>query len=309
MMRFLLFFTMFCLLGLATKAGAESLLYSQPQQVSMNVWSAIGETGPPVYENNGHNNNLSFIVTDEGIVVVNASASYKLARDFHTALKKISEKPVKYVIFENGQTHATMGAAYWKEQGAILIAHVDAAAEMENNAHRMLEQTKARYKENAEGSRVVMPDETFEDKMVLEMGGERIELLMFGPAHSPGDISVWLPNQKLVIAGDMAFHERLLAVFEETDTAAWIDSWEGFAALDAEKIIPGHGGPTVLAEVQKYTRDYLVYLRGEVRKLIDDGGGLEDAYKIDQSAYSHLNTFNALAKKNAGRVFVQMEFE
>ncbi len=74
-------------------------------------------------------------------------------------------------------------------------------------------------------------------------------------------------------------------------------------------MIPGHGDPTDYATVRTYTHDYLVYLRGKIRALIDAGGALEDSYKIDQSPYKHLHTFNELAARNAGRVFVEMEFD
>jgi len=61
--------------------------------------------------------------------------------------------------------------------------------------------------------------------------------------------------------------------------------------------------------VDKWTRGYLEYLRGKVGILIEEGGSLEDAYKIDQSPYAHLETFKELSAKNAGRVFEAMEFE
>ena len=112
-----------------------------------------------------------------------------------------------------------------------------------------------------------------------------------------------------MISGDVAFHVRLLPVFETTDTARWIETWDAFEALGAEIVIPGHGGPTNMAEVTRYTKDYLVYLRGKVRELLDNGGQLEDAYKIDQSPYRHLHTYNELSRQNAGRVFRAMEFE
>ena len=130
-----------------------------------------------------------------------------------------------------------------------------------------------------------------------------------GPAHSPGDIAVWIPSEKLVIAGDMAFHERMLPIFEDTKTAAWLESWENFEALGALYVIPGHGHPTNMAQVRRYTKDYLVHLRGEIAKHIENGGTLADAYYVDQSAYKHLDTFDELATRNAGRVFEQMEWE
>ena len=153
------------------------------------------------------------------------------------------------------------------------------------------------------------PDETFTEKRIIELGGVRMEALSLGPAHSPGDILLWLPEKRLVISGDMAFHERLLPVFEETRTGEWIETWERFEALGAEIVIPGHGGPTDMAEVTRYTRDYLVYLREQIRTVIDNGGELEDAYRVDQSAYEHLDTFEFLALRNAARIFQEMEFE
>lgn len=287
----------------------DSVLYRKPQQVTDNVWSAIGATLPPTYANSGHNNNLSFVITNDGVLVVNAGANYLLAQALHNEIKSLTDQPVKYVVLENGQGHAALGSRYWREQGVPIIAHADAARILEENAFGILERMQSYSRDKAYLSEVVLPDETFEDKMVIEMGGERIELLNLGPAHSPGDISVWLPDQKLVIAGDMAFHQRLLPVFEETDTAAWLESWENFAALGAEIVIPGHGVPTDMAVVTQYTRDYLVYLRGQIQAVIDNDGDLNDAYVVDQSPYADLDTFRELAKRNAGTVFQAMQFE
>jgi glyoxylase-like metal-dependent hydrolase (beta-lactamase superfamily II) len=287
----------------------ESVLYDAPREVIPGVWSAIGATAPPTYENSGHNNNLSFIITSEGVVVVNAGACYLLAKALHEEIRRITDQPVRYVILENGQGHAALGSNYWREQGVPVIAHVDAAAEIEDGAYALLTSMQGYNRDKAEGTEVVLPDITFEEEYVIELGGMRIEALYLGPGHSPGDIQVWLPQQKLVISGDMAFHQRLLPIFSNTDTKGWLVTYERFLALEPEIVIPGHGVPTNVAEVTKYTRDYLVFLRGEVQKLLDEGGTLADAYKIDQSAYAQLDTFDELAARNAGMVFEAMEFE
>ena len=293
----------------APDLALDTMLYRRPQRVADGVYSAIGATEPPSYENSGHNNNLSFIVTDEGVVVVNASDNYLLARALHEEIRKITDQPVRYVVLENGQGHAAMGSAYWKEQGATIIAHADADAVLRANGQAILERVLQRSRDKGMGTRLVFPDETFDDRRVLTLGGKRIELLDLGPAHSPGDISVWLPGQRVVIAGDIAFHQRLLPVFEHTDTAAWIDTWERFAGLGAEIVVPGHGDPTDMAEVTRYTRDYLIDLREQIAALLEDGGSLEDIGRIDQSAYRHLDTFDELARLNASLVFRAMEFE
>ena len=287
----------------------QSALYSKPVEVIPHVWSAIGATAPPGYENTGHNNNLSFIVTGDGVVVINGGAAHVLAKALHEEIKAITDQPVRLVINENGQGHAMLGNSYWAQQGIPILAHEDAASEFEEKGYDILARMKDYNRDKAEGTSVQGPTETFKDRKTIEMGKFKIEVLWIGPAHSPGDISVWLPEQKLVIAGDMAFHERLPPIFDDTDTAGWLESWEKFEALGAVYVIPGHGHPTNIAQVRRYTKDYLVYLRGKIRELIDGGGGLQEAFEVDQSPFAHLDTFKELAKRNAGRVFEQMEFE
>jgi glyoxylase-like metal-dependent hydrolase (beta-lactamase superfamily II) len=287
-----------------------SVLYSKPVEVIPDVFSAIGATAPPGRENAGHNNNLSFIVTGDGVIVINAGACAKLAEALHAEIRAVTDQPVKLVINENGQGHAMLGNSYWADQGVPILAHVDAAEEIASHGHEILARMQGYNGDLAEGTRMVGPTMTFEDRHEIEMGRFRIEVLHLGPAHSPGDIQVWLPDEKLVIAGDMAFHERMLPIFDDTVTADWIETWDNeFEKLGAVYVIPGHGHPTNMAQVRRYTRDYLIYLRGKIREHLDNGGTLDDAYFVDQSPYRRLDTFEELATKNAGYVYVEMEFE
>ncbi len=148
----------------------------------------------------------------------------------------------------------------------------DARDEIAERGEDVLARMRARNRDKAMGTELALPDQTLEGRRTIELGGERIELLHLGPAHSPGDIVVHLPAHGLVIAGDIAFHQRLLPVLEGTDTAAWIDTRDAFAALEA-------------------------------------GGFPIDAYGINQSAYRHLDTFDELAGLNADRICRAMEFE
>jgi len=288
----------------------QSVLYNKQVEVIPNVWSSIGATAPPTYENAGHNNNLSFIITGDGVVVVNSGASYKLAEALHAEIRARTDQPVKLVIAENGQGHAMLGNNYWIEQGVPVLAHVDAAHEYEREAGQGLQALQNYAQENAEGTVPMAPTLTFEDSYDASLGDFRIEVLHLGPAHSPGDTQVWLPEQSLMIAGDIAFQERMPPIFEGTCTSCWIETWEtAFEPLNPTYVIPGHGHPTNLAQVRRFTRDYLVYLREKIGEHLDEGRDLSTAYYVDQSPYTHLDTFEELATKNAGVVFSEMEWE
>ncbi|MBW4933108.1 MBL fold metallo-hydrolase [Marinobacter sp. F4206] len=278
-------------------------------RVSERVYSAIGATAPGTYENHGHNNNLSFIITENGVVVMNGGDNYLLAKALHNSIRSMTEKDVRYVVNENGQGHAMLGNSYWRDQGVPIIAHESAIEEFRQHGDIKLAAMQNRNKEKAEGTYVAVPDISFSEQHVLEMGDVTIELRYFGPGHSPGDIALWIPEEKLLITGDLGFHQRLLAVFEDTDTGAWIESFDRMSQLNPLTVIPGHGEPATLDVIRKETRGYLVFLRNAVIEILERGGGLDEAYNIDQSQWAYLDTFEELASKNAGRVYQHLEFD
>ena len=288
----------------------QSELYNKPVEVIPNVFSAIGATAPPTYENSGHNNNLSFVITTDGVVVINSGASVRLASALHEEIKTITDQPVKLVINENGQGHAILGNLYWSQLGVDILAHEDAIQEIEQNSYTILERMKSYNRDKAIGTEVIIPNKSFSEKIIFNLGGLEFHVLHLGPAHGPGDTQVWLPQLSLMIAGDMAFHERMLPIFENTCTKCWLETWdEKFAPLNATYVIPGHGHPTNMAQVTRFTRNYLLDLRAKVSEVLDNGGDLAEAFYVDQERWRSLDTFEELAKRNAGRVFEEMEFE
>ena len=279
------------------------------ERVTDSVYSAIGATQPPTYENWGHNNNLSVVIGGDGVLVVNGGDNYLLAEALHAQVRLLTDLPVRWVVNENGQGHAFLGNSYWVGQDVPVIAHEEAVHEIEERGRTVLAAMQERLHERARLTTVAVPARSFSNRMSLDLGDLTVELISFGKAHSPGDISVWVPAESVLIAGDIAFHERLLGIFPDTDVLAWLASFKAMRALEPAVVVPGHGRPTVMAEIERYTYDYLAYLVAEVEKILDADGDLTEAYAIDQSAYAHLNTFEELAVKNAGRVFQQLELE
>jgi glyoxylase-like metal-dependent hydrolase (beta-lactamase superfamily II) len=300
--------------ALSERAQSASAFQLEVTRVSDSVYVAVGATKPPGYENGGHNNNLSFVITAGGVLVVNGGDNYLLAEALHRQIKQRTVQPVKWVVNENGQGHAFLGNSYWAtQQGVEIIAHEDAIAEMKLHGEVALRRMQELVREKADKTTISIPTKSFgaatNDRFLIELGGTRIELLRFGAAHSPGDISVWLPQDNILIAGDIAFHQRLLGIFPDTDVAGWIESFQRMTALQPKIIIPGHGAPTDVDTLNRETLGYLLYLRTEIERILDEDGDLSDAYSIDQSAYEYLDTFEELAAKNAGRLYQTMEME
>lgn len=287
----------------------ESLLYNKIEKIADGVYTSIGITAPYWYESTAHNNNLGFVIGKDSVLVWNAGSSYLLAQSFHKEIKKITDKPVKYVVLENSQGHAILGSNYWKEQGATIVAQEIVKEEIEEKGQWVFNRLKKALRDKFDGTKLIMPDKFFKDNMKFDLGEKIVEAKYFGYAHEHSDISLWLPEEKIIFAGDLAFNNRLLPIFEITDTQEWLIAWEKFSALDAKIVVPGHGDTTDMATVTKYTKDYLVYLRGKIEEILDEDGGLNDAYNIDMSEYKHLDTYKELGRQNIATLFKQMEFE
>lgn len=287
----------------------NSALFNLPIQVSDRIWSAIGNTGPVDYHNAGHNNNLSFVIGDKSVLVFNAGGSYNLAKALHTEIKKITDLPVSFVVLENIQGHAMLGSPYWQEQGAVIIAHESAQKYLTSYGKKTLGHYQKTLKDKAQGSAVAVLDKTFKDKLSLDLGGLVVQARHFGSGHSPEDIALWIPSEKIMITGDYAFNQRMLPIFEGINISDWLKSWQKMVQLGAKTYIPGHGMPTELKNITHFTYDYLNYILQKVTDLLDNDGGLADAYQIDQSHYSHWANFQALHRQNISRVFKELEFE
>ena len=105
------------------------------------------------------------------------------------------------------------------KEGAKFVAHRLAAEAIDDHGEDILKWMQNGRKDKSLGTKLLKPDIIFEKDWIIELGIEQIETRHLGPAHGPGDIVLWLPQQELVITGDLAFHQRLLPVFDETDTA------------------------------------------------------------------------------------------
>jgi glyoxylase-like metal-dependent hydrolase (beta-lactamase superfamily II)/rhodanese-related sulfurtransferase len=295
--------------GLETRtpdAYPDSMLYSKVQKIGNGVYTSIGEKGPSTYENSGHNNNLGFVIGNKSVLVWNAGANYLLAKSFHEEIKKITNKPVKYVALENSQGHAAFGSNYWKEQGATIISQEIAKKELKNKS---ISHAKETMRDKFLGTKLTLPDVTFKKNKIIDLGGIKVELKYFGYAHEHSDIVLWIPSQKILFAGDLAFYQRMLPIFKITNVNSWLKGWEKLEDLKAKIVVPGHGVTTDMAHVRVDTKDYLIYIQSSITKILDDDGGIKEAYEIDQSAYEHLDIYELLAKRNVAVLFQVMEFE
>jgi glyoxylase-like metal-dependent hydrolase (beta-lactamase superfamily II) len=144
----------------------------------------------------------------------------------------------------------------------------------------------------------------------LELGGVVFDFKHRGGAHTPGDMLVWLPQKQVLFSGDVVYVDRMLGVIPVSQTKAWLATFAEIERLAPARIVPGHGGVTDLAKAQADTRDYLLALRGHMKRAVDDGVDLSGAIKtFDSSLYMRLLNAAELNPGNASRTYLELERE
>lgn len=304
-----LFLLFASLAGMAVASPAFAL---ETVTVADGVFAIVGDIGQRSKENLGSNATFGAVVTADGVVLIDAGATVKGAAAIDAELRKVTDRPVVAVIDTGGQDHRWLGNSYWKAKGARIISSAAAVADQRARFDvQWMGLTQLVGAEGIQGTEPVYATETFETGLDLVIGGVSMRLIHPGRAHTPGDLIVWLPGQRIAFSGDIVFTGRMLGILPApvSTSGDWIKAFDTLAALDPRVIVPGHGRPASLEQARRDTRDYLAHLRAGVKAVLERKGDMIEAGKIDQSAFNSLPWADQLAGRNAQAVFAEMEFE
>ena len=287
----------------------QSALALEVQKVTDGVYALVGEKKQRSKENLGNNATFGFVVTNDGVVLIDAGGSYKGAAAIDKAIKTITDKPVKIVINSGGQDHRWIGNGYWKAKGAKIIASNDAVADQKDRGDLQMTALDNFLGKELDGTEPVYADTTFDAEHKFSFGGLSFEIYHAGAGHTPGDSFIWLKDKSVMFTGDIVYVERIVGIGPQSHSGEWIKTFNAMAAFKPAHVVPGHGHATTLARAKADTLDYLVNVRKQMAKHIENGGDMIGSVKVDQSAFSKLEQFKALAKRNAQQVYSEMEFE
>ncbi|AKH22253.1 hypothetical protein AAY24_12520 [Sedimenticola thiotaurini] len=296
------------MLLLSVQAGAASDLALQ--KVADNVYAIVGELSNRSPENLGNNATFGFVVTSEGVVLIDSGGTYQGAKRIHQVIQSVTDQPVVTVINSGGQDHRWLGNGYFKKQGARIVASADAVADQQARSRDQFIMLGNLVGEaGLAGTEAQHADQTFDEELRLEIGGVKFEIYHTGQAHTPGDSYIWLPEQQVMFTGDIVYVERMLGVGSQSNSKSWIEVYQSMAAFSPKVVVPGHGHPATLEKANADTLGYLKFLRNKVTGFYDDGGDISEIGSIDQSRYHYLLNHETLAGRNAQQVYTELEWE
>ncbi|HTC74583.1 MAG TPA: MBL fold metallo-hydrolase [Edaphobacter sp.] len=261
----------------------RNLLAKRIRWISFGVLTAValGQAPPPatpfvthqlkpnIYWIEGGGGNSTIIVGTSGVIVVDAKTTKAGGQELLDDIGKITPKPVTTVILTHSDGDHVNGLAAFPT-GVNVIAQ-------ENNK-------KEQETALAAGGRGAPPADhlptqvTTKQKETITLEGEKLELYHWAPAHTSGDLIVYLPSQKLVATGDIiSTGNPYPRIHDEKNgsTQGWITTAKGIVSLDADVFIPGHGNIQTKADIQKRISDAEAR-RAQIKEMVSQGKSLDE---------------------------------
>ncbi|HEV3256319.1 MAG TPA: NAD(P)-dependent oxidoreductase [Gemmataceae bacterium] len=291
--------------GVGAADDLPKMKFTDVKEVAPGVffrYSAISPTDPAIF---GGSNNI-WVVCQDYVVVIDANFPDG-AKDVIAAIKKTTDKPIRYVFDTHHHGDHSYGNAVFAKEGASVVAQTNCARLLRVNGPKEFKEAGSgpNGRKDVAHSKLKVPNVIFDNKLVLDDGKQRIEFLFLGHAHTAGDGFAYLPRYKLLCTGDACVNGAY-NFMGHSDSASWIRVLERAQQLDVKLICPGHG-PLARKELLDKQKRYFVELRQQVQQGIDKGKPYADIVgSIDMPWYKEWTGVEA-GKQGANIEFVYGE--
>ena len=280
-------------------------------QVADRVWFVQGQAALGTPENRNFISNAGFVVTDDGVVVVDALGSPTLAQELLAEIKRVTPQPVRYVIVTHYHADHIYGLQTFKAAGATVLAHAKGREYLNSEtARQRLQASRVELAPWINATTELLEADRWLDQPQtdVKVGSYDFQISHVGPAHTPEDLVVFVPQLGVLFSGDLFFQGRIPFV-GQADSRLWITSLTQLMKYQPKLVIPGHGpASTDPMKDMAMTRDYLEYLRSSMGESARNLEPFEEAYaKANWSRFEGMPLFRAANRMNAYNTYLLLE--
>ena len=219
--------------------------------------------------------NAGIIIDRDGIVVIDTLVSAKEAKRFIKDIRAISKKPIKYVVNTHYHLDHTFGNSEFAKLGAVIISHTNDSKNLKTHGEIALKNAKnyGLSEQDMKGTKIAYPVLTFNNRIEIDLGNQKIELIYIGPSHTDGSILVYLPEKKILFAGDILF-TNYHPFIADGNIEEWVKALDYIMTMDVEKIIPGHGPISSKQDIEDM-KNYLIAFDMKAKELAAKSNDVE----------------------------------
>jgi cyclase len=225
----------------------------------------------------GVDSNTTFIITKEGVIVIDTRPTPTEARKVLAEIRKLTALPIVYTINTHYHGDHTFGNQVFKNSKTI-IAHKNVRNKLVESGQEHLSLFKTFGLLGIDEVEITPPNIVYEKEMEIWLGGYRLQLLYYGKGHTDGDTIIYIDQLRTVITGDLVFNKKI-PYMADSYIDDWIASLKYIELLKNETVIPGHGPigerTTIIA-----MKHYLMNLRELVLAQLKDNKTLKEAQEI-----------------------------
>lgn len=242
------------------------------QKVAAHTYVIHGPAETPSPENKGFMNNPVFILTNNGVVVIDPGSSLYTGRMVLRQIRKLTDKPVTHVLNTHVHGDHWLGNQAFSDvfPEAVLMAHPDMIVQAKAGADKQwLKMMSALTKGATDGTRAVIPSKVVDEADSFKTGGMTFRILAPKQAHSGTDIMIHVVEDDVLVLGDNVTHQRI-ARMDDATFRGNINACDVAMNLGVKVYIPGHG-PSGDVQIVKKFRHYLSTIYETVRHLVAEG--------------------------------------
>lgn len=281
------------------------------QKVAADVYFVQGESALGSAVNRNFISNAGFVITRDSVVVIDALGSPALAEELVKQIRTVTRKPISHVLLTHYHADHIYGLQVFAALGAKIVANAQAREYINSEtAHLRLEASRKDLAPWVNGSTRMVPASQWltADSSQLTVGGVDFVLQHMGPAHTPEDTAVFLPQSGVLFIGDVVFRNRIPYV-GQADSRHWIAALDELLKLPVKIMVPGHGPASDSPRKDmQLTRDYLRFLRDSMSKAAANLDPFDEAYQnTDWSKFAGYPLFKEANRMNAYNTFLLME--
>lgn len=305
-MKIVFYISLLCALNFQTAVQADTLPSPKVQKLSDKVYVLLGPNDLPNKANQGYIVNATLILGDKGAMLVDTGFNDVVGKHIKQTIATLTPKPVTYIINTHHHGDHVLGnIAFPKAQ---VLSTQACKTLVEKTGYEWIDLIQNIAGKKFPNTRPVLATETVAQDLRAERVIDGVKLVLWAPkgSHTPGDLMVLLPDEKILIAGDVLVNQ-VVPNFRDAHIKTWISTLQSLQKSGAQTFVPGHGPVMTLADVtamEKRMSKLYAGVEAGYKKGLNDA---EVRKTLDLSEWKKLKLFDEQMGENINRTYLEVE--